>query len=81
MVELFTTASHPKNGATQGGGMMRPINALINSGQTLTRKETAAVERYLWSEAEVVSIGDDYQHLQGAERKAKVNWYKTWSNN
>ena len=60
---------------------MRPINELINSGQTLTRKETAAVEQYLWSEAEVVSLGDDYQHLQGAERKAKVKWYKTWSNN
>ena len=67
--------------ATQGGGMMRPINELINSGQTLTRKETAAVERHIWSEAEVVSLGEDYQHLQGAERKEKVKWYKTSSNN
>ena len=77
----FITESHLKKGAAQGGGKMRPINELINSGQTLTRKERAAVERHIWSGAEVVSLGDDYQHLQGAERKAKVKWYKTWSNN
>ena len=69
---------HPKSGTAQGGGMMRPINELINSGQTLTRKEVAAVERHIWSESEVVSLGAEFDHLQGAERKEKVKWYKTW---
>ena len=77
----YITESRLKNETTQGGGKVRPINELINSGQTLTRKEIAAVERHIWSEAEVVSLGNEFDHLQGAERKEKVKWYKTWSNN
>jgi hypothetical protein len=58
---------------------MRCLDELINSGQTLTRREVAAVERNLWSTCDVLSLGDDNEHLQGEARKKKVNWYKTWS--
>jgi hypothetical protein len=60
---------------------MRSLNEMLNSGQRLTRKERAAVERYIWQSSDVISLGDDFNHLQGADRKEKVKWYKTWSNN
>ena len=72
---------HLKNVAARSGGEMRPIEELINSGKTLTRKETKAVERHIWRTSDVLSLGDDFNQLQGAERKSKVKWYKTWSNN
>ena len=59
---------------------MRTLEEMINSGKTLTRKETAAVERFIWSESEILSLGIDGENLKGEARKAKVKWYKTWSN-
>ena len=35
---------------------MRPIEDLINSGKTLTKKETLAVERYIQANSEQVSL-------------------------
>lgn len=58
---------------------MRSMDEMINSGKTLTRKEAAAVERYLWSSCEVLSLGDENTNLTAKERKEKVKWYKTWS--
>ena len=60
---------------------MRSLNEMLNSGQRLTRKERAAVERHIWRTCDVLSLGEDFNHLKGDARKAKVNWYKTWSNN
>ena len=35
---------------------MRPIEDLINSGKTLTKKETLAVERYIQANYEQISL-------------------------
>ena len=35
---------------------MRPIEDLINSGKTLTKKETLAVERYIHANSEQISL-------------------------
>ena len=35
---------------------MRPIEDLINSGKTLTKKETLAVERYIQANSEQISL-------------------------
>ena len=35
---------------------MRPIEDLINSGKTLTKKETLAVERYIQTNSEQISL-------------------------
>jgi hypothetical protein len=59
--------------------LVRPLNELINSGKTLTKKEAAAVEKNLWSRSCVLSLGRDYQ-LTGEEMKQKISWYQTWSN-
>ena len=58
---------------------MRSMDEMLNSGKPLTRKETAAVERHIWKTCDVLSLGDDFNHLKGDARKKKVNWYKTWS--
>ena len=58
---------------------MRSLYELINSGKTLTNSETEAVEKNLWSRSQILSLGRDYQ-LSGEEKKQKISWYKTWSN-
>ena len=56
---------------------MRPINELINSGKTLTKKERAAVERHIEAHSERISIKElnDMKCLAAIRKRSKYGPY------
>ena len=53
---MFKTIFRVKNDFFFNYLFMRPIEDLINSGKTLTKKETLAVERYIQANSEQISL-------------------------
>ena len=53
---MFKTIFRVKNDSFFNYLFMRPIEDLINSGKTLTKKETLAVERYIQANSEQISL-------------------------
>ena len=52
---------------------MRPIEDLINSGKTLTKKETLAVERYIQANSEQISLRElnDLKYISAIRKRWK----------
>ena len=53
---MFKTIFRVNNDSFFNYLFMRPIEDLINSGKTLTKKETLAVERYIQANSEQISL-------------------------
>jgi len=56
---------------------MRPLNELINSRKTLTKKERAAVERHIEAHSERISIRElnDMKCLAAIRKRSKYGPY------
>ena len=56
---------------------MRPINELINSGKTLTKKERAAVERHIEAHSERIAKRElnDMKCLAAIRKRSKYGAY------
>ena len=56
---------------------MRPLNELINSGKTLTKREREAVERHIQAHSERISIKDmnDMKCRAAIKKRSKYGPY------